>query len=997
MSKDLFYKFLRSLDSYETITQGLSHKISGNRDLHLNCKDLYGKTIPEFNSTTITALLKSLNKADNLYTMDLSMLDKRSRQCMKTFLEKVRIWEIYLFQHNLKPFMKPYDLIKRSITEFSKFADYVKDYQAYSIRSSIGIDYICTEDNQIFQDINQIFPAKHLINFVRPKDISDLTDYAKTDAKISVSFEPLREKVRKNIKKGQTLRSFDLYDHIDNMNERGSFKKGETTFNEKMSYNPQLSIPDHLLFRINSIQKTPCESRTIAIAEPSCKAFLSYTRSIYSPLLNAKYDYYGKDRWSFENKLHERLNTYHFLFDQKKCGWTFPMELIAMFFEELSDLYPNAYFIKLKEIFQLKDVYYLIDGSTYTPKRGYTLGMFDDVCSFIIACMFELLQDSIEQNDFLSDTKVDGLIFGDDCDIICRTDDIDYFKVICNRWLLMLDKHGITVNLKKSFISPSGIFCEVYGRNNTVQMFKHITYLLNGYDILHAYNTAHAKTLMNSYYRSFTTYLSFIRKDEKEMLYPLFKYIVDTIISNFPYEFSRDEYLLPYEVGGWVQHLEEGENLVLIKCLEGYIHKSFQNVSKVRLPDLSKIAKKTEKEFFYNNMDVYWTTISSALKYDNNNTDVLKDKYFLSLKRTSITEKQWWKYQELRIKAFNSNQSGIIPYSQIPFTMCWFKMKLTPDLFEERDDFLKNVCVRKPKSFIYKEHTYVAPKRALDIIKDKDLKKGPYFGCSFPSGIGMKDLYTCLDKDLAKCQYFIPTDWWLLSKEWDMPIERLYSYMVEKGYDPFLFKPKNYRPSKEVYDLPIFKVFDLKKPIICWCDVICQYITLDAEDMVNISPDVSQWCLEGLLSRFTESQSHEDYLNYIQNLEYRTVYFEEEDDEYYSPVPEGTEGVLPDGAHINIGLYGQYSSVVLQEKTGDTITEVKTYEYVASNVQLIADYDPTLDEDLEDEEEEPFDDEGGGWDDVNVGHDNVLDYSAQYLRNAGLLDDDEEDEEFEPP
>jgi len=995
MSKDLFFHFLKGLPIYEECTLKLEEKIRRHESLHIGAKDCYSKTVPELSSSEIITFIKEIDKLENYFTYRPTIGTKIFQQNYIIFSEKVRIWVEWLSSMSLKPFMDPLDLIKRCVTERQAFADYLKDYLAFSIRKTIGIDFFTLNEGMIFEDINQIFPPKHLINFVREKDISDLTKYAFKEPKISNSREELRAKFKKNILKNKILREYDLFDHLDIMDEKGSFEKGVNCFIQKMSGRPSLELPDHLLFRINSIQKTPCESRTIAIAEPQCKSFLAYTRSLYSPLLNARSDYYGKDRWSFEKYLHQKRNTFHFLFDQKKCGWTFPMELIEDFFYVLQTIYPIEPFIRLYDIFRHKDVFYIIDGVNVRPERGYTLGMFDSVCSFIVSCCFELLEDNLEQNDFYTPIKVKGIFFGDDCDIIAETEDIGLFKVIANKWLIMLDKYGISVNIDKSFFSLSGIFCEVYGLSNTAQMQKHTTYLLNGIDILSAHNTVHAKELFCSYFRTITTYSEYVNRDIRKKIIEVRDEITSIIIGSFPYEFLPNEYQFPYEVGGWIQFLEEGKNLLLQMCLNKEITSSWQRVSTIRKPKIESVAKASEKTAFnrmYN--DTFWVIIDCVLEKDST-PQSLRDRYFQSLSRTNIMTKVYWKWQALRKEAFLKKSGTILPDSQIIFSFPWIKSKLSKEMFEERDEDFRQVCGTKPDWAMYKQYTYVTKNRALDMIRG-GCKVGPYFGSEYP-GVGIKDIYTSLDKNLAMCRYYIPTDWWELCNEWNISIEKFYLYLCEEGIDPFRYKPRNYKLKKKgsiLYDL-----FDLSKEIIFWCDSICEFITISPSDVILIRDVADFVCQDFLISKIPTDLGNRSYSDYVQLINDFGVQVPDDiPDEDITP----EEQKMIDKSLIAIDPSARYMS--LEDKIGhldenkdslNSTQNIKTLEYKATVINLISSIaDLNLDED---DMEEDLEAEQTDWEDINLGHDNVLDYSQQYLQNLDIEEEESEDEVEDPP
>jgi hypothetical protein len=996
MSKDLFFSFLRSLTSYDSVTlKSLKGENKMPGSLHLGCKDSYSRPLKCLTNEEISTFKKNFLKFDNPFNYEPTHFKRETLQGYIIFREKVKTWSKYLVSQGLKPYIPPVQVLYRSVCEGQKFADYTKKLFSFSIRKTIGLDFVTEEESIVFEDINQIYPPQHLMNFMREKDISDMTDYSNKEPVIKSDLSLLKDSIRKNLKKDVILRGYDFYDHIDTMDEKGSFLKGTTTFKEKFSYNPTKVIPGHLTFRINSIHKTPCESRTVAIAEPYCKSFLHYTRSQYTQLLDCKYNYYGEDRWSFEKKLHERYKKYHFLFDQKKCGWTFPMELIEAFFEVLIEFYPLPEFKALHNIFKYKQILYIIDGKEYSPKRGYTLGMFDDICSFIISCLADIfVEDILPKQNIAEYNSVDILIFGDDCDVIVESEELYDVKYIGSRWLLMLDQHGITVNLDKSFYSKSGIFCEVYGHNNNSQMLKHITYLLNGLDILNAHNTAHAKVLLNSYYRVITTYFNYINH-AKEILLLLFNQIVETVISNFPVEFTSNEKQLPFEVGGWIQCLEEGQNLLLEKIYKREIHQSFINVSTVQFPGFEKNQKKKIKNSFYDTMTEsdFWQGISFILSKDIKK-GYFKEKFFSSFKNTNISGKVWWQYQLEREKAFNCYK-GILPESQVIFKFPWYKMKIPKELLELRENGDQYICRKKPSFFRYKPRARVDKKRALDMIRSHNFI-GPYLGCHLISDITpIKDIYASLDLDLASCKYIIPTDWWSLCRAWDIPIERFYQEMLQKGFDPFLYKPKSYKLNTK--EIEISNLFDLTKPLICWCDKICSFITLDYEDTIYLDGkhsniDNFKFVLCNILNL-----SEEGLISYISVLE----------DNYILPSPPDNDDDLglPDDylSQIRVGHVvveeekkeiSQPISSNLEISEGMYFLDQKDIEDRQARLKSLIMSEPPPEED--DYSEDDYPEEGNQWDDVGEDVGDILTNKPWLLFNKENKDSPGSSEEDDP-
>jgi len=969
-------------------------KVYSRYPLHLSCKGAYSRPIPYIGEDVALKICQELDKSLSYSTYDPSWANKTFRQHFLILREKVKLWSLYLKENNLVPFDTPLNVIKKNILNGQDYADYLKDYTNYSIRHSLGIEYSSGEEHFIFDDINQIYPHQHLINFIRKKDFSDILDYAFTKPKIRSDINKLRLIFRKNLKENVNFRKVDSLDYLSVMDEKGSFEKGRTTFSEALDYDPKGHIPSNLIYRINSIHKTPSESRVIAIAEPHCKLFLKYTRSMYKQLFDCKYDFYGKNRYSFEKRLHQRKDIIHLLFDQKKCGWTFPFELLEVLFEEISNLYPEVEeFNKLKEYFKYGDIYYQIEGLKKQPVRGFTLGMFDDAVSFIIACMFENFKESLNLPQGFYEQNISGLFFGDDCDIIFENMEPFECQSIGNKWIYYMDSYGIYVNLKKSFYSRSGIFCEVYGRNDTKQTLKHVYYCIQGLDILLAHNTAHAKNLFSSFWRTLITYTEYIPSTYIPGVMVLLNEVKSIIISSFPYEFVRNEYQFPYEVGGWIQFLEEGKNLVLEMYLNHDFCKSFSKLYGLKLPLIYKYVKNNDKKYFTECLtkSEFWVNMRCSLFLDNDE-DVFFTKYCNSVKNSSAQAKIWWEFQDIRIKTFNKPSPDLFlqNFWHVPFT----KMKLDERCFSKIDSKSRfdYFTIQKPKEFVLKEpKTHMNKIRALDLTRNPVEQKGPCYNVEFYNKIRIQDIYSQLDIDLAKNKYIIPTIWWRVCRLWNIPIEVLYKELLEQGYSLFEYEPKFYKNDKT---FEIEKIFELDKEFIFWAQECCSFVTVDRDEAYLLQNDIFAYNYKQLLAKKLNLGNEFLYDQFVQGI--KDLYLEENIDDF---------DIEEEIKNMNMEGVVQYSRKVIGTIYGSNTI----LEYERPNVELVAEYDPEihgdmLDSDFESDEEEKIELYPGyfvtkrEWENMGDDDPNVLYHGSSLLDNIPSDDDEEPDlNDWEPP
>jgi len=268
--------------------------------------------------------------------------------------------EEYACMRNFKKIIDYRSIIYNNLIKGPSYGLNQKKTFDYSIRVWMSLTNIdVPEDINIFyfeDTIDEFYPPRHLILFMHIEDLSDVLDYSFEEPKITRKLQSLKDCMLNNIKEGVNLRFFDECDSIDLSTKTKSFNyfKNKKKDSNQLRYDKGMpnDIEDtQLKFLINHVSKSAEESRVIAIADIPTRNLLHICRESTTLINNNKYDKYGKPRWNFEGFLRTKKNKNFVLVDQKKSGWTFPMELMALYFECAEQKYPDyKYFTYLKEI-----------------------------------------------------------------------------------------------------------------------------------------------------------------------------------------------------------------------------------------------------------------------------------------------------------------------------------------------------------------------------------------------------------------------------------------------------------------------------------------------------------------------------------------------------------------------------------------------------------------------------------------------------------------------
>jgi len=219
-----------------------------------------------------------------------------------------------------------------------------------------------------------------------------------------------------------------------------------------------------------------------------------------------------------------------------------------------------------------------------------------------------------------------------------------------------MESYGLSVHKKKPFLCSGGIFLEVYGEGFPLAFQKSCQKLGNLFHALTAPNIAAAKERFSA---SFDALEPDFRKEGLNILH--------WIISCWGYEFSPDEYLVPYQLGGWIRDVApngldnlfrnigelENRHLPFLKLLS--VKRNLPRglpKTKAKFSHVLESAKKRFKPLISNkppSLD-YAGLVMTAL----------------SSQRASKQQewRSWHDYLSRRKEAFTTK--GYLPFSQIP-------------------------------------------------------------------------------------------------------------------------------------------------------------------------------------------------------------------------------------------------------------------------------------------------------------------------------------------
>jgi hypothetical protein len=765
----------------------------------------------------------------------------------------------------------------------------------------------------------------------------------------------------KNIKKNQNLRLFDDLDNLDLIENKVCLvgKKKANAKKARMDKDFQrmedLENITELNYTISSVTKAPDEIRLIAIGDIPTRNISKIVREATSRINNHPDDKYGKPLFGIPRQIAKRPNSTYFMMDQKKSGWTFPMELISAYFEVCKEIYPDfRLFENMYNIFKQKRINYLFGNSRTNPLRGFILGMWDNIASFITCNIFSIFKENMERKHTHEGlVYLKGLFYGDDS-IVEFNGPIFLINQLWNKWIFIVQSYGFKVNEKKSFYADIGIFCEQYGENPNFVFNKSVLSMLTLFDSLRGVNITHQKFLFSvAAFGCLRTgpYVHFSKqKDYKEKISKLIP-LLQSIIG---FEFNQNEYNLPRLFGGWKISLNQyGENTLLDDMKElGPIDPGFYNVALLDYKETyGKVNKNLydlaiDNENFKNLIEIDSLTDSkTGLKFDFTLDKLKRLRYSNKTSETKLEMEFWDKEMESRQKAFSNKNK---PSKGVLIEHLFKNGKFHRIPIVERDLQpinlgFEHIFLRIPQD-PYKGE-FIDSTRALLIIKEIASGKDSFSITKehFLKEISFKTLIASLYKDLVQLKVAVPLDWYLWCHYCRHSIKKMYYDYLEESIDIFDYEP----PLCDIIRTEVRDVFSRK--YIIWDNYYGDVVIMNQHE-------ITEYGTSGyLFEKFRSEQLGISFEEYHMKASIRDPPYTKEIDE----------------EDLGLELFDRYPEVDIA-----AILKKEQQERRLKEVMSSLDHEPTLEE-LEMEEEgldlHESEDEGNASDDHKSGSDENID------------------------
>jgi hypothetical protein len=343
---------------------------------------------------------------------------------------------------------------------------------------------------------------------------------------------------------------------------RNSSWETETNYRSQ-SNNKTFDYTNQFRFKRCLIWKSADEVRDALICDRPTLETLSEVTRILQYIGKGIPEYKIGDRYIYQllQSLGKRKHTY-LMVDFKKCGLTFPRELVITGLKAINDVIDSTALQKALEAYTSNPLLQA-DGVEYNMTNGLGLGMLNELVTIIIVAIFRL---GLEDKIFPENTR--GAFLGDD-QLIYWLEEFNSStaKEYIEKWESYLTMFGLRLHDEKPFIGKIGHFCEMFTNSPIVteKRLKQFSTLLNFFDCT---NIVQAKEMFSQMYNH---WWGLTPED--------YAIGLDLAISYWGLEFNDPiERYLPLEFGGWVRVLSDKLNLALRYVDEGLIKPPFQNL-----------------------------------------------------------------------------------------------------------------------------------------------------------------------------------------------------------------------------------------------------------------------------------------------------------------------------------------------------------------------------------------------------------------------------------
>jgi len=429
------------------------------------------------------------------------------------------------------------EIIVGSLTQGPAFAEWLKKARFFSYAAKVA-------------EGNNYMPEEYILEGYEGYDSlfreSDLIHWTEETQDVSYSFIPVKEIDVEPFRKA-------VNEFLDDILPKCEFSEQINTLDwikPSRSYDPVTgkSIPlrdglrnltevrEGYLGKRTVIQPFPAGIRDTAMADPDTIAKVRLCHELFSEM--TKHDRHSAMSPNASRNLDrvlERKLFYHL--DFKKVGLTFPRIFFVIFGDEMKKRGYDVWFLQ-----DLEDIYLDIDGQTFRTERGYCLGWLNEGLTVLV---------SIFLNMFLKEHNLtsDYIIFNDDVLMGLQDSDPEVFNDLMRYALIeFFFRHDIFLSDRKCYLSKNAQFLEeyhIFDKENVVNMEKR-----------QIGSSLFAKSLNAHYAWEAKMYASIGYE------YYANDYVLE-MCTRRTYEYSKREYLMPYESGGWVSSFSDGLNTAL--------------------------------------------------------------------------------------------------------------------------------------------------------------------------------------------------------------------------------------------------------------------------------------------------------------------------------------------------------------------------------------------------------------------------------------------------
>jgi len=490
---------MKSSQFYEIMRESVGNIHFEDVSLLIHHKAWPFEKCPElaYNKQIFDQLAYRVNEASSLEKVELNNLPVNLVKAFKIFVFKASYYEKYCNDKKINILISP----KEMVINHLRNPDYAKDLEKkidVSLKASIRVNFLSQDTENLFdmEHIANVFPPSHLFSYTRNEIIEDCLLTQLEEKEIDpFSLLELKEVLKEGFQKDQSFRDFDIFDEIKVRNSKTVWTtQSEKTISSHSEEETLVKEKRALKFLIKKIRKNSVETREIAIPTMRTKRSCHIFRVFSKLFLKNKFDLYNSP---MPNDIRRRLNQKgykkYILFDIKKFGWMFPKQLVDTLIDAIEEETDLEFVKEFISCFRRTEMY--VEGKKVKLKRGWVLGQFDNMGSYILSCLFELF---LRKNEDCNEVLLEACFKGDDSFISINADQRQSVN-FWNKWMSFLKFYEVTIKNEKCTMSESGIFCEVYGVNNLVNLNKDIYYLLNFFDSLDCANITHCKDYVNSY------------------------------------------------------------------------------------------------------------------------------------------------------------------------------------------------------------------------------------------------------------------------------------------------------------------------------------------------------------------------------------------------------------------------------------------------------------------------------------------------------------------